>query len=85
MFTRDDLIDLIVSHLRPHDGARVAPLKEKCYPDSMLPKGRIFLSEHEIKKRLTGSAQHLTIPKEAIISPLALDWLVLRGVKIIRE
>lgn len=87
MFTRDDLIDAIVAHLQG-DAPRVpgfAPPKEQAFPNSMLPKGRIFLSEHEIKKRLTVDGEHLTIPRDAIISPLASDWLVLKGIKITQE
>jgi hypothetical protein len=87
MFTRDDLIDLIVAHLQGDASGAPgsAPSKERSIPNSMLPKGRIFLSEYEIKKRLTGSGEHLTIPQDAIISPLASDWLVLKGIKITRE
>ena len=73
MFKRDDLIDIIVSHLKAGtDAGRTGDAhKERASPHDMLPKGRLFLSEYEIKKRLTGSAQHLTIPRDAIISPLA--------------
>ena len=49
------------------------------------PKGRPFLSESEIKKALTPGAQHLTIAKDAIVSPLALDWLALRGIRVVRQ
>jgi hypothetical protein len=92
VFTRDDLIDLIVSRLKAEiqaapkaDSSAISAPQGKSYPYTMLPKGRIFLSEYEIKKRLTVSGEHLTIPREAIISPLAVDWLVLKGIKIVRE
>ncbi|OGR87925.1 MAG: hypothetical protein A3J74_08950 [Elusimicrobia bacterium RIFCSPHIGHO2_02_FULL_57_9] len=106
MLTRDDLIDLILRHLRPavcapeasskgppgpaerNASLRPAPEaqshKERRF-ERPSPAGRLFLSEYEIKKRLTETAQHLTIPEEAILSPLASDWLVLKGIKIIRE
>lgn len=74
MLKREDLVDIIYGYLKP------AP-KRAASPG---PKGRIFLSEHEIKKRLTPGAQHLTIPEGAIISPLALDWLALEGIQVIR-
>lgn len=77
MLTRDDLVDLIMAHL----GA--APKAEKARRDE--PCGRVFLSEREIKKRLIPGEDRLRIPKEAILSPLASDWLVLGGIKIIRE
>lgn len=86
MLKRDDLIDLIVSHLSAAKrGGGQPPTKEKRLLPPMLPKGRLFLSEHEIKKRLTPQAQRLTIPRDAIVSPLAQDWLVLKGLKVVRE
>jgi hypothetical protein len=78
---RDDLIDLIMAHLKGQGQAGKAPQER---PKGE-PRGRLFLTEHEIKKRLTQDQRHLTIPKDAILSPLALDWLILKGVKIVRE
>ena len=89
MLTKDDLIDLIVAGLAkagpapavspaPARGAAGAP------PRAALP-GRPFLSEYEIKKRLTPTGKRLTIPGNSILSPLALDWLTLRGIEIVRE
>ncbi|MBI5631420.1 MAG: hypothetical protein HY921_11115 [Elusimicrobia bacterium] len=74
MLNRDDLIDLIMGHLRE------LPVRA---PSAGGPRGRLFLSEHEIKKRLTPAGTELKIPRGAIISPLAQDWLVLKGVKIV--
>ncbi len=82
MFTRNDLIDVVMRHL---SAALPADKEEGRAHPPMLPKGRPFLSEREIKKRLTPPAQELTIPKEAILSPLATDWLVLEGIRVIRE
>jgi hypothetical protein len=48
------------------------------------PKGRAFWSEHQIKKALTADGKRLTLPADAIVSPLASDWLTLRGIEIIR-
>jgi hypothetical protein len=75
MLKRDDVIDLIVRHLQEAGGGTAA----------VKPRGRLFLSEYDVKKRLTPGAQHLTIPEGAIISPLALDWLVLQGIKVVRN
>ena len=72
--TRDDLIDLLVAGLAKAGPAAVPS-----------PKGRPFLSEYDIKKRLTAGGNRLTIPRQSIVSPLALDWLTLRGVEIVRE
>lgn len=76
MLRREDLIDAIFSHLE-----RTAEKK----PASTGPKGRLFLSEYDIKKRLTADGTRLTIPKDAIVSPLAQDWLTLRGIAVVRE
>lgn len=83
MLTRDDLIDLIMEGLRLAAGPSAAAAPAPA--ESRSAKGRLFLSEYEIKKRLTPQSQLLTIPKDAIISPLATDWLVLKGIKIVRQ
>lgn len=77
MWTRDDLIDVLM--------ARLAHLAEPAPGSRPAKKGRVFLSEYEIKRMLTPLSQHLTIPKEAILSPLAVDWLTLKGIKVVRE
>jgi hypothetical protein len=88
MLTRDDLIDLIISRL-PR-GGRAAPAARPAVSGSRLPplgspKRKLFVSEHEIKKMLTAGGKRLTIPKDSIVSPLAQDWLTLRGIEIVRE
>ena len=70
MLTRDDLIDIIVAGLAKTKPGAAA---------------KVFLSEYDIKKRLTPGGLHLTIPGNAILSPLVTDWLTLRGIEIIRE
>ena len=79
--TRDDLIDLIVAGLAKAEPAAAISASAP----SSGPKGRLFLSEYEIKKRLTPEGKRLTIAKNSILSPLALDWLTLRGIEIVRE
>ena len=76
MLTRDDLIDILVAGLPTGGPARAS---------SAGPKGRSFLSEYEIKKRLTADGKRLTIASNSIVSPLALDWLTLQGIEIVRE
>ncbi len=78
MLTRDDLIDIIVAGLAKAKPAATTWL-------STGPIGRLFLSEHDIKKRLTPGGLRLTIPGNAILSPLVSDWLTLRGIEVIRE
>ena len=53
-------------------------------PFTSLPARRIFLSEYDIKKSLE-DGKTLRIPKSAIVSPLAQEWLDEKRVQIIRE
>lgn len=64
-----------------------APPPPKARPSGLPPpgpKGRPFWSEWQIKKALTGGGKRLTLPADAIVSPLASDWLTLRGIEIVR-
>lgn len=89
MLTRDDLLDILASALAPAKTAAPAAPKAPASPRSKAlpppgPKGRAFLSEFDIKKRLTPGARTLTLPPDAIVSPLASDWLILRGIELVR-
>ena len=46
---------------------------------------RIFLSEYEVKRLLSGGLKTLRIPKSAILSPLALEWMEGKNIEIVRE
>jgi hypothetical protein len=90
MLTRDDLIDLLVAGLNGPAAAPSPPPAGKgpARPRGLPPPGpagRPFLTERDIKKRLTGGGKRLTIPKNSILSPLALEWLTLEGIEIARE
>ena len=80
MLTRDDLIDLLVAGLAKAGPAAAAPAVSGAEP-----KGRPFLSEYDIRKRLTSGGNRLTIPRRSIVSPLAVDWLTLEGIEVVRE
>ena len=90
MLTRDDLIDLLVAGLAKAGPAAVPPAPSgpggaraaKSLPEA---KGRPFLSEYELRKTLTRGGNRLTIPRQSIVSPLALDWLTLEGITVVRE
>lgn len=75
MWTRDDLVDVFVAGLSSGRPGALPPNG---------PRGRRFLSEYEIKNLLTSEGKRLTIPSNSIVSPLALDWLTLRGVEIVK-
>ena len=96
MLTRDDIIDIVIAGLAKAQPAAVArppafiaapPPAPKARPSGLPPpgpKGRSFWSEYEIKKALTAGGKRLTLPTDAIVSPLASDWLILRGIEIVR-
>ena len=52
-------------------------------PYTSLPAKRIFLTEHDIRKLLSPGSKKLTVPKEAILSPLAQDWISEKGIEIV--
>ena len=83
MLTRDDLIDIVLERLS--QASSPAPRSPSAGAREPGARGRLFLSEYDIKKRLTGGRQELRIPQGAILSPLALDWLALQRVRIVRE
>ena len=97
MFTQDDLIDAIMEALRGTPSGlnlNLSPLgsdgkpkglAERVRPEGGRPLGRQFLSEYDIRRRLTADALELRIPLGAIVSPLALDWLSLKGIRIVEE
>lgn len=71
MFTKNDLVDAIFEKLNMNKS------DEK-------PVNRIFLSDWEMRKMLQPGASEIRIPANAIISPLALDWIEFKKIKIIR-
>lgn len=54
-------------------------------PYTALSAKRIFLSEYEIRRLLGDGSKRLVLPRKAIVSPLAQDWLAEKGVEIIYE
>ena len=94
MFTRDDLIDAILRRLQASDSLQAADrglTRGSAAAEALgaapagFLKGRRFLTEHEIRKALTPGARVLTIPTGAIVSPLAQEWLALKGIEILRS
>lgn len=85
MLNRDDLVDIVLERLSTGPRSVPAPRSSETGRLSRQIQGRNFLSEYDIKKKLTCNSQELTIPKNAILSPLAVDWLALRRIRIVRE
>lgn len=83
-----DITDAFLRALAPvRAPAAPAPpaLPEPPKPGIPLQKGRPFLSEYHVRKALTPGSSTLTIPKDAIVSPLALEWLALKGIRIVHS
>ena len=85
-----DITDAFLRALAPSrakapEAAPPPPVPAPQPPAGPPRKGRVFLSEYHIRKALTPGSRDLTIPKDAIVSPLALEWLALQGVRIVRS
>lgn len=51
-------------------------------PYTSLPARRVFLSEYDIKLRLKPGQHTLRVPRNAILSPLADEWLGPKGIRV---
>jgi hypothetical protein len=80
MLTKGALEDLIYGHIsRQRTGAKPVPKK---VPE--LGK-KVFLSDREIKRLYQPGARSVRVPFNAIVSPLAAEWLDYEGVAVVRE
>ncbi len=75
MLTRNDVLDIVLKRLK---ALLSAPAPARSGP------GRPFISEYDVKKSLAHGERELRLPKDAIISPLALDGLALQRIRIVR-
>ena len=80
MLTKGAIEDLIAEHLFRGKPGGAAPAPKKV-PEL---KHRVFLSAFELRKMLAAGARAITVPANAIISPLAMDWLEYNGIEIKR-
>ena len=84
----DDIKDALLRHLAPPP-ARAAVKPAAAVSPASVPSstiiGRVFLTDRDIRKALTPGSRDLTIAKDAIVSPLAQEWLALNGVRIVRK
>ena len=80
MLTKGAVEDLIMQYLRPGPGGKASSMKK--VPEI---KRRVFLSDWQLRRVYKAGAKTVTVPANAIISPLSLDWLDYNGVTVIRE
>ena len=78
MLTKGAVEDLIMQHLRPAPGA--APAARKV-PEL---KKKVFLSDWELRRRYKPGEKTVTVPANAIVSPMSLDWLEYNGIAVLR-
>lgn len=77
MLTKGAIEDLIMEHLRPAPGA---PPAARAVPEL---KKKVFLSDWELRRLYKAGERTVTVPANAIISPLSRDWLDYDGVKVL--
>ena len=78
MLTPDDLVDAIWEHLPiPTTELGGSP---KQWENAAA--GRLFLSEYDVRLRFRNSRGELVLPRGAILSPLALEWLELKNIRV---
>lgn len=81
MLTKGAVEDLIMEHLSrgTADGRSAAPRAKAP------AVRRVFLSDWELRRLYRPGAKSVTVPANAIISPLSLDWLDYNGITVIRN
>jgi len=95
MLTKGAVEDIIMLHLSRREpgetamrcplscweGVGAAPVSKKV-PEL---KKKVFLSDWEIRRMFKPGSAQITVPLNAIISPLSYDWLDYDGISIIRR
>ena len=79
MLTKGALEDIIMEHLTRKTGG-CAPASRKV-PEL---KKRFFLSDSEMRGLRRPGMKTIKVPANAIVSPLAMDWLDYDGIEIVR-
>jgi hypothetical protein len=77
MLTKGAIEDLIMQHLsgQSRGGASGAPGRPAA-------ARKVFLSDWELRRLYKPGERTVTVPANAIISPLSLDWLEYDGIKV---
>ncbi len=89
MLTRGDIADALYERLfrdRPGEAyARGTGDTIRHGVPKKAPAKKVFLSDWEIRRLVKPGQKRLSVPANAIVSPLSLDWLDYNGVEIVRE
>ena len=79
MLTKGAVEDIVMMHLSRREPAGAAPVSRKV-PEL---KKKVFLSDWEIRRMFRPGQRSITVPLNAIISPLSRDWLDYNSIEII--
>lgn len=90
MLTKADIADIVSRRLAEYThagietshGAATRPISV-AKASRPLPK-RVFISDWEIKRMVVPGRRTVTVPANAIISPLSQDWLDYDGIEVLR-
>jgi hypothetical protein len=80
MLSKGALEDIIMQHLTRKTPGGCAAASKKV-PEL---KKKVFLSDRDMRGLCKPGAKTVRIPANAIVSPLALDWLDYDGIEIVR-
>ncbi len=81
MLTKSHIEDLLMRHLSDDKNQAAVPARRKV-PEL---KKKVFISDLELRRALAPGGRTISVPSNAIISPLAADWLEYDGIEIIRS
>ncbi len=79
MLTKGAVEDLIMQHLSGGQGGAASSVKR-----ATVREKKVFLPDLELRRLYVRGSKTVTVPHNAIISPLSLDWLDYDGVRVIR-
>lgn len=81
MLTKGAVEDLIMSHLSRNSpgGTAFAPGR------GAGAVKKVFISDWELRRLYKPGDRSVTVPANAIVSPLSLDWLDYNGVAVLRN
>jgi hypothetical protein len=81
MLTKGAVEDIIMLHLSRREPVGAAPVSKKV-PEL---KKKVFLNDWKIRRMFKPGQRSITVPQNAIISPLSHDWLDYDSISIIRQ
>ncbi len=82
MLTKGAVEDLIFAHLSRGRG------EDRAMPAARKVPGlrkKVFLSDLELRRLYRPGSRTVTVPADAILSPLSMDWLDYEGVDVVRN